>query len=490
MAKELAYEIENVGGVKSVALKLRPGLNILTGKNAIGKTSAMRAIVRAQGGETELECRDGAARGEVRGPGVRLQVGKVVRRTGRAELALADVTPLSTLIDPGYKDTDAAARARIRALIDLLALRVDDASLEKLCQGDADLLGWCRDEIQAECIEDLMEAAEKLRHRAHALAREQKTAESEAEGRGAAALEESRELLDQLGGPPGIVGVSVEAAQQRLVEGSRRYERAVAECEAREVLEGHQNELRATIGDRPDPSPAKADADRAALRAAELAKEIEALTERLAGLRAEREAEVKASQSASYRETELIEGGKRWDEAQEILSREPTGPTRGALPGIEEETVKKPAAALEVARLSASYHQAETRRAEAGKAREIAAREAERIRDLAAAIPAQLGEILADAGAHGLTVIGGRLHAVIDGETFDFERRLSDGQRVSLALDIAAQAYQGTVVPLSGMYWASLDPENRKRFSQLAVERGLYVLSELPASGELRIEHG
>jgi DNA repair ATPase RecN len=82
------YEITNVAGVEHAKLVLRPGVNILRARNGGGKTSAINAITRAQGGAVDLERRDGAKSGEVRGPGVTLKVGRVVRKTGAAELAL------------------------------------------------------------------------------------------------------------------------------------------------------------------------------------------------------------------------------------------------------------------------------------------------------------------------------------------------------------------------------------------------------------------
>jgi ATPase subunit of ABC transporter with duplicated ATPase domains len=142
VTEQQTFKIENVGGIVRAELILKPGMNVLAGRNGAGKTSAMRAIVRAQGGGGELERRDGAERGVVEGPGVKLTVGKVVRTTGQAELSLAEATPLANLIDPGLKDTEAAARARIRALIELIRVPVDDAALDALSQGDAGLREW------------------------------------------------------------------------------------------------------------------------------------------------------------------------------------------------------------------------------------------------------------------------------------------------------------------------------------------------------------
>ncbi len=45
------------------------------------------------------------------------------------------------------------------------------------------------------------------------------------------------------------------------------------------------------------------------------------------------------------------------------------------------------------------------------------------------------------------------------------------------------------MVPLRPSYWASLDATNQREFASLVTERGLYVLTEQPSDGKLRIEH-
>ncbi len=255
MSEALRYEIENVGGIERADLILKPGVSVLRGRNGAGKTSAFRAISRAQGADIELERRDGAQFGEVRGPGVTLRVGKVVRATGHAELSLADVSPLSTLIDPQIKDSDAAARARLRALVELLGLAVDDDAVALLCGGDAAVAKWVADEVRAEAIDDLMVASEKARGRMHALARESEQAIEGAKARREAASGRMASILAEIGGAQALVDTPIEVARAAVSEGGREYERAVAQHDARTQLEERQAALRASIGPRPDDAP-------------------------------------------------------------------------------------------------------------------------------------------------------------------------------------------------------------------------------------------
>lgn len=481
MTEQQTFKIENVGGIERAELTLIPGVNVLRGRNAIGKTSAMRAIVRAQGGGGELERRDGAARGLVEGPGVKLTIGKVVRATGQAELSLADLSPLATLIDPGIKDPEAAARARIRALAELLRVPVDDSTLDALCQGDAALRGWLEQTCQDEAIDDLLTASEKLRGYAHGLARTWETKAENAQGRAQAARTGEEVALGEIGGPTRLVDLSPQDARAALIEGSRQYERLEAECNGRERLEVQQAKLRETIGERPDWEGLERKLRESQGTLESLMEELRLLEGKIAGTRQRIEGLTKEGREARAR-------AEQWDRAQEILSRTPEGPTREELALSKVRLVHRAEEELELAQHSAAYRAAEATRQEAEETRMTATHEAERLRGLAADLPAVLGQILASAGAEGITVADGRLCAMVGGVVVDWERRLSDGERISRALDLAVKVYEG-VVPLSDAFWMRLDPANRAHLAAEAQARGLFVLTEEPADGELRVEH-
>jgi hypothetical protein len=480
VTEELKFAIENVMGIERAELILKPGVNVLTGRNAIGKTSAMLAIVRASGGGGELERRDGAARGVVEGPGVRLTIGKVVRTTGAAELSLADVSPLSRLIDPGLQSSEAAARARIRALIDLLQLPVDDAACDALCQGDESLRGWLAETVQEEAIDDLMTASEKLRGQAHSRAREAESVAERCEGEASAAGQQASAALETLGGHEHLVDISPADARAALIGDARQFERLEAQCEGREQLEARQAELRATIGERPDWEAAEKVTEEAKANLAKLLGQFRLLEEKISIARTQ----VTDHADLAQRLRALAD---RWDRAQEILQREPEGLTRGELATERKRLIVESEERLRLAGASHSYRTAMAVQVAATEAKSIAAVRAESLRELASSIPAVLGALLSIAGAGEVTVIGDRLHALIDGEPVDWERRLSDGQRIRLALDIAARVYDG-VVPLDDVYWGALDPANRAEFAKLAQERGLYVLTEQASDGPLRVE--
>lgn len=486
---EQSYTIENVGGIASAVLTLRAGVNILRGVNGSGKTSAYRAVCRAHGRPLELEVRDGAKRGAVRGPGVSLTVGKVVRKTGHAELALADDGPLAELITGGaYKDEAARARAYLRAVTELLRLSVDDDAVATLCGDDEIAADWLREALRDGTVQELDETEVKLRGHLHARARDAEAAADEQAGEAEAARRRREEALQAVGGADALVTLDVESARAAVVEGAKAYQRAETACEGREALERQQAEIRASMGERPDPGKARAARDARHEVWQETDAECRRLERELAAARERRTARWEEYGAADRRLDEVEAEARRWDEAQKILMREPEGPVRDELPALEQQHVREPELQLERARHSAVYRTAEQEREHAEARRTQALSEAESLRAHARSLAHKIGEILARSGAEDLTVVAGRLHALVDGEQVDWERRLSEGQRVRRALDVAARVYQG-VVPLSPGFWASLDPENRAHLADLAAERGLCVLTEEPSEGPLHIDH-
>ena len=494
-AKQLDYEIENIGGIEHAKFKLSIGVNILLGKNAAGKSSAIRAIERTQGGKAAVERRDGSSRGSVRGPGVTLSVRQVAKTTGEAEMELADTGPLARLIDPGIKGADAAARERIRALIELLDLQVEDEFLELLTQKDEGLHAWLRQEMSDEAVEDLMEVAELLRHKAHSRAREQEADAEQAEGVIGATGKRADDLLEALGGPDKLTDIPVGEARKKLDEMTRRHERAVAQCEACETLAEKQDKIHENLGARPEMAAFEEKALEidgvivsleGEIAAAE--KQMRALTTKIGKLKASRDIERVRAESQNDLIARQLKAIESWESHKVILDQPLEGPSRERVAEMKVQFVDDAQTVLSLAEQTADYRSEEERRAQAVRERDDATKLAEHYRDLAAGIPEKLGEILASAGAPGLTVIDGRLHATAEGGAKDYEYRCSTGERVALALRVAATAYQDKVLPLDGLLWASLDPDNKAAFIQLAEEFGLYVITEEPASGPLRLE--
>ena len=489
MKKDLKFTIENTGGVEHAELVLRPGVNVLKGRNGAGKTSCIKAVVRASGGGVPLQRKDGAEVGRVRGPGVSLTIKGVVKTTGHAELVLADVGPLGRLIDPRLKDSKAAARERVRALVELLGVGIDEAKLLTLCNGDRMLFHDLTGAIDSAGIDDLLEASEKLRNLVHGKARAQEDLEAAAGGEVESSLKECRQILEDLGGPAGLTEITLEKANEELEAEIRNHDRALAKCEEREALEGKQKAIRETLGVEPDVAGAEAACANKAT-AHELAKgKAEELRDQL---RAAEFAQGRAGQeleAAASRREATLKRLETWQKQKAILEEKPIGPSREDLEKVKSEGLEAARERLRVAGISHTFREREKGHDAAVLAQEHAQDKAEAFRELAAEIPGKLGTILAAAGAPGLTVYDGRLHVTTeDGKPRDFEHRCSTGERVRAALAVAAQVYKGRVLALDGEVWGNLDPDNRAEFAEAAHECDLCVVTEEPAEGELRLE--
>jgi hypothetical protein len=478
---EQRYVVENVGGVERAELTLKPGLNVLSGPNGCGKTSSMHAILRTHGADIPVSRRDGSERGSVIGPGnLRLVVGDVARRTGKAELGLVDTAPLDALIDPGFADDDASARARIRALVTLLRLGATDEHLAHLA-ADPALGAWLRQELTDRSEGDLFVAAEILRHEIMRRARGYEQTAEQAEGRVVAARERAARELAEIGADR-LTDFPEADARNQLVLAGQEYEKQAAAARARAKLEAQQAEIRATLGERPNPDVHSERARALAQEGAQVDREIEALKIRRERLQADEDA-ARAAYAAATLEA------RRWDAAQEILARPVEGPLEADLPAIHERLVGIAGNRLEDAVHSEAHRRALAEAKEAEELRAAAEADGARMREAAAHVPTLLGEILAAAGAAGVTVIEGRL-AAVDGDVVTDWARLSDGQRTRRAIEIALAVYPpNAVIPLGAATWAHLDPENRALVGRMAVEGERFILTEQPTEGELRVEH-
>ena len=250
--------ISNVGGIADAQLHLVPGVNVLTGRNGAGKTSALRAVSRAFGADVPLEVRDGAAQGSVEAGGVKLVVKKGVRSSGAAAVELADGGPLADLIDPALKDPDAAAKARVRALLQLVPVPVTEEVLAVLA-GDADVLAAVGQEHAEGSVKDLLSAQERVRQHTHRLAREAESMAGICKGRLQASEQRLAQVLEKIGGEDGLVDLSAAAAEAAGHDAVRQLEVARVGAAKRVELERRQEELRATLGDLVDPSSYEAD---------------------------------------------------------------------------------------------------------------------------------------------------------------------------------------------------------------------------------------
>ena len=330
------YKIRNVEGVADLTVDLHPGVNVLTGENEAGKTSAIRAITRASGATDQpLALRDGAANGSVRGPGVMLNVGKKVRTTGQPTVTLADYGSLAALVDPPIKGRAARDKARLRALLDLLPQALTERDLLELASGEEEVVAGVQGVDLSKV--DLLEGAAKVGEMAHALARDYEGRRDEARGAARNASENLATLdLEGLERPP----LGVEELEMTLEASVGRLTRARDGAEQRKLFESKQAEIRATIGERPDVEAAEAAVDAASTKVDQARAELARL-----------EAELSTARS---RRAEAQEAADRWRGQNDLLSAPVSGPTAEDVAAAEAE-VESARVALDAGRAFAQH---------------------------------------------------------------------------------------------------------------------------------------
>lgn len=495
-APPINFSIKDLGGIAELDVRCEVGITELVGRNGAGKSSAIAAISKASGAEIPVEVRDGADEGSVTGNGVSLTIRRIARTTGRAEIELAEGGPLADLIDGGgYADPAARAKARVRALLRLERLPVTEETIGALAS-DPEVARLSLRECQDNLVDDLLEAAEKVRRTAHGLARVQETGQAEAAAVADVHEKRATEAVEETGGTDRLVEIPADDASANAAALRDQLAVTRADAQRRAELEAQQAEIRGTLGERPDPKRfdgAKND----------LLHIIELRRTNLDDLRAQRAkldaeiASVEQAHTTAVRDAKAIElriseaqaEATAWDQRAGLLSREISGPVAADVEKLER-AVTSAAMTASLARISEQYRADREAAKDARQKADDHALRGEFLRTIATTVQDRLGQLLATTAAQGFTVNAeGRL-CVVDGKkVLDFETRQSEGQRIAKALEVAARTYAGKVVPLDGRYWQALDPEHKADFAAKAADLGLFVITERASEGSLIVNH-
>lgn len=487
---DIPVTIDNVGGIHHAELVLKPGVNELVGANGAGKTSAMQAIRRAFGDKVPLEKRDGAIEGRITVPGLVVKIGKVVKATGEAELQIEDAGPVTRIIDPGIKGSDEAATARVRALVELLAPPFDATSISTLA-GNAAIANDVLAEYGENAFDNLADAADRTRLIAHRHARTAETNAKAAAGVATAAEQAADQALERAGGEEGLIEIPVAEAERAETEATGALAVAKEARRRRLALELQQNEIRETLGERPDPDRFYEDIRirREALTAAEdrirdLERQISQVKETMAATRADGNALLERQKSEAER-------AARWDRQSSILAQVPEGPEEFEVERLEMEA-NRATETRRAAVVSAQVRNLLDLAKVAKLDRDVATERAEALRQIATTVYDRMAELPGIAERAGrLTVVVGRLHVKDpNGNLLDFELRQSEGQKIDAVLEVAASVYgEGAVIGLDDRYWLALDSAHRDLFAERAAAFGLRVITARPTAGSLAVNH-
>ena len=478
-------ELKNVGPIQhlSVPILANGGLVVLRGSNGTGKTHALNAVQALYDKTTRKDLRqtDGTQSGTVEGMGVTLRLGR--SNTARGDLTFevleGRVDP-SVLVDPGIKDPHAADSKRLATLIRLAGIKVTLAEWQKLMAGVTGDIIW-QDLVDA----DPVVTADRLRRQLHAvaLAREQKATEKAGE---AATLTASIADVD-LTQPHDQAALATE-----LSDAIKALSDAENKVKTADALMLHADEC-AKLLDSEKPidlvavvATAKSHAD---FFDATVAK-ISQLEKELALMVAQRNELSRLIADANAEHERGVKQQARFTEWRGVIDKAKAAERPSDDDIAQLATAKTMAMAR--AQNAEVIRRAIDTKGRAESTQTIAAannKDAKRFRDLARSTDQVLENALVTAGYGNIKVFDGRLCIATARGEHEPVSELSHGERWRLALDLAAKGLpKGAVLPVCQEAFESLDPDNRAFIHQLAVERGITLVTAEATDGELRAE--
>jgi|GEM_PF-4622107 len=479
----LPVHIHGVEGISgSLDLLFHNGVNLLTGNNEDGKTSATLATVVAAGGSIgrPLRANDSTGSGVVRGMGTVLNVGGRTTRAGSPSVELADYGTLAELIEPAGKTAATRDKRRVDILMDYAQAPVTPELLLEMAGGDEEIAGGVQGKRGEELT--LRAAATAVKKMAEAVARDYEQREKLAQGQEKAKLVEIEKLKRDIAGYPRPKG-GVQGAQERQEKAVADHARLTRDRELRVAREQERRQW-GEFGEMPDVESLRAEWER-------VSEEIGGLEERLASLR-DRQKEIK--QEGEKRAADLVE----WERRKASLSQPIEGP--------EAQEVANAAALivtakgdLEAAQLYETLDRLVAEVAEHRKDAVAAGKEAHRRRTVAKGVGAVVNRVIQAEDLQGLALDESDAHdpeedeeswgetrwrlCRVDPATGMLEpfERLSLGARTRLVLTgIGCRQYPGRVMPLAPGFWYALQPERQRELVFIAIENGIKIISEIP----------
>lgn len=465
----LTIGLHNVGPHSDLTIKLAPGVNVLRGRNGIGKSTAIDAVVAALGGTEPVTVRDGAVAGRVYVDGeLVLSVGKRLTRNGHPSVELAGYSSIGDVIDPGIIDPVKADAARLKAILKMQPVPMTKDALLALAGG----LEWL---APPSTVPNALAAAEAIRKAANEAAlAEERSATTEK----AAADVHARELAALRD----ATSVSEREAEERRDAARLAYQKAQMSYDNRQVTQRRIAEIRATLGERPDDVAVRSELNGLAGVKNAIHASVERLERELLNARnaltdcARKESDAVKQLAAIEREQ------KAWDERKALMEAPIAGAT-GEEVDAALAAFNKADELVSDARMSAKHRAAAEAVTKHLEESERFAQKAKALREIVRMLPERLGALLPKELAQ-FEMEDGRLFVTLDGKRQLFGERLSFGQRARVALGVALRSFKGRVVPLDPVFWSALDPKTQRELASIAEEMGVVLVTEQPSDDE------
>ncbi len=482
-------EIRDIGPIERLSFPVpADGVVVLRGQNGAGKTRALEAVQAITSGKGKVEHRDGAVRGEVNAFGATLKVARKQIHGGELEVvSLEGKFSIADLIDPNIKSPDAADAQRIKALVQLAGGSGADPSLfYELAGGQIAFETY----VSPSALEtdDLVTMAARIKRdfEKHARLAEEKATRETAAAEAARALTAEVDLTQPDDAAKLLADLEFANKEHaRVTEQANAINRqlAAAETARRQLATADSSYQGASVEQAQAAEAATREASEAAyLEVARLETLLKSAhhAARLAQL--QHDNAISALQAANAHEQTLSAWRAAIDQAAQV---EP----------IDATVIEQ--AAADVAEARAAYdrgvlvRQAKVQVATADQHMQRAAdahRVADSLRDAGKGTDEVLSSLVAKLGCP-LRVSGGRLVTAHPkrGETFFAE--LSEGERCTIAVQIAIQAVgPGGVIVIPQTFWEGTDPNNRQVINAELHGTGVLALTAECDAGELRAE--
>lgn len=455
--------IKNIGPIAAISLPVpeNGGVVVLTGRNGSGKSTALEAVSAAVSGKGKPPLKDLAERGEVVAGGVKLTVGRNVRRAGELEVArLEGRLSVADLVEPGISDPVRADATRIKALVGL-----SGAAL-----GKDELFGFQPEMLDGLDLSDPVSAMAELKRRLDIGAREYEKL-SKAEGDKAAAM------LAQAGDSDSAHDVN--SAMEAVMSATRAIDQIMAQKAAADAAKiraeqtrerlamlpavdiGSVEEEEARTSAKVESFREKAQSLKAAYNAA-----VDEFKEACAKLDLDRERLKSARDSAELRgqlERALLESAQIEPDATEIESA--------------QERLADANVALDAAQRAKMASDLRRQGIEKAEEADRLSEESVSLRRKAKQTDEVLSEIVAAIPGCPLKVSDGRL-VISTGRGPTLFGELSHGERWRVALDIAIGSVgAGGLLAIPQEAWEGLDSDNRAAVASAAKAGDVLVIT-------------
>lgn len=477
-----------IDGTFTIDLSHGPGAYEFRGRRGSGKTTCISSIDWLAGHKVDVTLHDGAVSGKIEGFGVVAPIGGNKRRKGELGLDTIDAEKFSLIdiLDPQGKTPEVRDATRIKALAALSAAKAEPQLYYELCGGKAEFVA-----MGVDVPNDPVLLATRIKSAFDKKAIEyQRIAESEAKH--AEPLEHVPDGLDMSGESDlPLLGEARDMARDELQRIKQSRQRGL---EFQKEVEAAKERLKNVRSEYSGPSVADADKARAAaidkgtkakLRVEELERELQKALDAVEAFKSEyqlanaiyeasksHEAAIAEMEAITKRDCLLVPSEAEVSEAAEVVEKATVAYNQG----VRIRDIK--------ANHTKAIAHRESEKAAMKKSNEARNRAGHVFDVFAQSLQTKHLEIKIIDGSPRLFV----QHPKRGRTAFDSVNGLSDGERVDFALrELLPHLESPGLLPIPQRVWQDLQPSDRKRLHEMAVDKNLFLFGAQVDDGELRV---